>query len=123
MTAFPTYGWKESYGEVLEAIPPDMPTPLGKDIGLRMIVDNDYANNQRICRSWTRFVTFCNMALIAWVSTNQPTIQTSVFGAEFEAMKHGIEKLRGLRYNCRMMGFPYLDRPMCMATLSQPSLT
>ena len=38
------------------------------------------------------------MALIDWVSKKQATIETSVFGAEFVDMKHGIEKLRGLRY-------------------------
>ena len=31
---------------------------------------------------------------------------TSVFGAEFVAMKHGIEALRGLRYKLHMMGVP-----------------
>ena len=46
------------------------------------------------------------MALINWVSKKQPTIESSVFGAEFVAMKHGIEALRGLRYKCRMMGIP-----------------
>ena len=29
------------------------------------------------------------MALIDWVPKKQPTIETSVFGAEFVAMKHG----------------------------------
>jgi hypothetical protein len=42
------------------------------------------------------------MALIIWLSKCQPTIETSVFGAEFVAMKHGIETLRGLRYKLRM---------------------
>ena len=32
--------------------------------------------------------------------------ETSVFGAEFVAMKHGIEKLRGLWYKLHMMGIP-----------------
>ena len=49
---------------------------------------------------------YCNMALIIWLSKRQPTIETSVFGAEFVAMKHGIETLRGLRYKLRMMGVP-----------------
>ena len=30
----------------------------------------------------------------------------SVFGAEFVAMKHGIETVRGIRYKLRMMGVP-----------------
>jgi hypothetical protein len=38
------------------------------------------------------------MALIDWISKKQATIESSVFGAEFVAMKHGIEKLRGLQY-------------------------
>jgi hypothetical protein len=33
------------------------------------------------------------MALIDWVSKKQATKETSVFGAKFVAMKHGIEKL------------------------------
>ena len=36
----------------------------------------------------------------------QPKIETSVFGAEFVAMKNGIERIRGLRYKLRMMGVP-----------------
>jgi hypothetical protein len=34
------------------------------------------------------------MALIDWVSKKQATIEISVFGAEFNAMKHGNEKLQ-----------------------------
>ena len=49
---------------------------------------------------------FCNLALIQWISKWQPTIKTSIFGAEFVAMKHGIEVLRGLHYKLRMMGVP-----------------
>jgi hypothetical protein len=46
------------------------------------------------------------MALINWISKKQATIETLVFGAEFVDMKHGIEKLRGLRYKLHMMGIP-----------------
>ena len=34
------------------------------------------------------------------------TVETSVIGAEFVAMKAGMEALRGLRYKLRMMGVP-----------------
>ncbi len=47
------------------------------------------------------------MALIDWISKKQATIETSVFGAKFVAMKHGIEKLRGLQYKLHMMGIPF----------------
>ncbi len=76
------------------------------DIPTRMMCDSDHAGEQWTRRSCTGFPIFCNMALIDWVSKCQPTIETSVFGAEFVAMKHGIEKLMGLRYKLCMMGAP-----------------
>ena len=54
---------------------------------------------------------FNNGALIRWLSKKQATIETSVFGAEFVAMKIGMELLRGLRYTLRMMGVP-IDGPL-----------
>ena len=103
---FPKYNWTEPYHGAEEAIPPDMPEPLGKEVDLRMFVDSDHAGDKKTRRSRTGFLIFCNMALINWVSKKQPTIESSVLGAEFVAMKHGIETLRGLRYKCRMMGIP-----------------
>jgi hypothetical protein len=105
-SAFPEYDWTEFYGNVVEAIPPDMPPPLGKDIDLRMMVDSDHAGDKSTRRSRTGFLIFCNLAPIIWISKKQLTIETSVFGAEFVAMKHGVETLRGLRYKVRMMGIP-----------------
>ena len=35
---------------------------------------------------------------VDWISKKQTTIETSEFGAEFVAMKNGVEKLRGLQY-------------------------
>jgi len=83
-----------------------MPEPLGKDLDVRMFCDSDHAGEKRTRRSHTGFLIFCNMALIDLISKKQARIETSVFGAEFVAMKHGIEKLRGLRYKLRMMGIP-----------------
>ncbi len=85
---FLKYDWTEFYGDVTEAILTDMPTPLGKDIDIRMIVDSDHVGEKWTRRSWTGFVIYVNMTLINWVSKKQPTIETSVFGAEFVTMKH-----------------------------------
>ena len=70
------------------------------------------------------------MALIDWISKKQATIETSVFGAEFVAMKHGIEKLRGLQYKLCMMGIPmtgpsyiYGDNKSQVTNLTRPELT
>jgi hypothetical protein len=83
-----------------------MPKPLGKDLDIRMMCDSDHAGDKRTRRSRTGFLIICNMALIDWISKKQATIETSVFGAEFVAMKHGIDKLQGLCYKLYMMGIP-----------------
>jgi hypothetical protein len=42
---------------------------------------------------------------IDWFSKKQNTIESSNFGSEFVALKTAMEKLRGMRYKLRMMGF------------------
>ena len=86
------------------------PEPLGESVELRMHVDSDHASDASDRRSRTGFMIFMNMALIDWLSKKQTTVEGAVFGAEFVAMKHGIENLRGIRYKLRMMGVP-IDGP------------
>ena len=70
------------------------------------MIDSDHAGDKETRRSRTGFMIFVNMALIIWHSKKQPTVESSVFGAEFVAMKHGIKELRALRYKLCMMGVP-----------------
>eukprot|EP00978_Attheya_sp_CCMP212_P014462 scaffold36889_cov64-Attheya_sp.AAC.3 len=46
------------------------------------------------------------MAPVQWQSNKQATVESSVYGAEFVAMKVGIEVVRRLRYKLWMMGVP-----------------
>ena len=71
-----------------------------------------------------------NTALIDWLSKKQATIESSVFGAEFIAMKTGVEALRGIRYKLRMMGVPltgptyiYGDNMSVIYNTSRPEST
>jgi hypothetical protein len=98
--------WTAFYGDVTEAVPPNAPEPRGKEVDIRLLVDSDHAGDKSTRRSRTGYMIFCNMALIDWLSKRQATIEGSVFGAEFVAMKHGIETVRGIRYKLRMMGVP-----------------
>jgi hypothetical protein len=41
--AFVKANWKAMYGDVKEALPPDAPLPLGKEVDLRLYVDSDHA--------------------------------------------------------------------------------
>ena len=94
------------------------------------MVDSDHAGDKATRQSCNGFMIFCNMALINWLSKKQPTVETAVFGAEFVAMKHGVETLRGLRYKLRMMGVPiagptfvYGDNMSVIYNTSRPELT
>jgi hypothetical protein len=104
MCAFIKTDWKPMYGDVKEAIPPNAPVTRGKSIDLRLFVDSDHAGEHFTRRSRTGFVIYLNMAPIVWFSKRQPTVESSVFGAEFVAMKNVIETTRGLCYKLRMMG-------------------
>ena len=105
-TSFQECDWNEFYGNVVEAIPSNAPEPRGESVHIRMYVDSDHAGEKRTRRSRSGFFVYLNCALVQWLSKKQATIETSVFGAEFVAMKMGMESLRGLRYKLRMMGVP-----------------
>ena len=104
MNVFKPNEWKSFYGNVKESIPSNAPEPRGKDVDLQLYVDSDHAGEKHTRRLRTDFLVFMNTALVQWFSKQQAKIETSVFGAEFVAMKIGIESLRGLRYKLCMMG-------------------
>jgi hypothetical protein len=83
--------WKPMYGDVKEAIPPNVPVTQGKAIYLCLFVDSDHAGDQFTRRSRKGFVIYLKMASIVWFSNRQPTVDSSVFVAECVAMKNGIE--------------------------------
>ena len=58
-----------------------------------MFVDSDHAGDKVSCRSRSGFLIYMNTALVQWFSKKQSTVETSVFGAEFVAMKQGIDAL------------------------------
>ena len=68
MNQFPQYDWREFYGDVSEAFPPDMPKPLGKDVDLQMMVDSNHAGDTTRRRSRSGILIFLNMSLIDLLS-------------------------------------------------------
>jgi hypothetical protein len=96
------------YGDVKEIIPSDAPVSRGKEVDMRLFVDSDHSGDQLTRRSRTGFVIYLNMAPIVWFSKRQKTVDSSVFRAEFVAMKNGIETCRGLRYKLIMMGVTFI---------------
>jgi len=50
-----------------------------------------------------------------WLSRKQNSIETSIFGSEFTALKVAAEMIEGLRYKLRMMGIPISGSAHVMA--------
>ena len=80
----------------LEPIPTNVP-PTKKDVDPSMFVDIEHADDKqiRIFRMW--FTIKMKMSLINWYSKKQYTIETSVFGAEFVAMKISVTTLDAIK--------------------------
>ena len=122
--------WKEFYGDATKDIPTNAPDPRGKSVDLRMWFDSDHAGEKVTRRSHTGYFIFLNTALMNWPSNKQAIIEGSVFGAEFVAMKTGVEALRCIRYKLRIMGVPltgltyvYGDNMSIIYNTSRPEST
>ena len=106
MAVFHECNWKNFHGEVRKPIPMDAPPTRGKVVDLRLFVDSSHADNKTKQQSQSGNFIFMNVAPIAWLSKKQATIETSVFGAKFVAMKIGIEAICGIQYKLWTMGVP-----------------
>jgi hypothetical protein len=111
MTVFDKKDWSNTVyvpgdGEIKEALPTDMPRARGKGFIMRAYVDSDHAGDTVTRRSRTGYLIYLNSALICWHSKKQTSIETSLFGSEFMAMKHATRYVQGLCYKLRMMGIP-----------------
>jgi hypothetical protein len=98
--------WSKRYGKVKEPKPKNAPKPRGNEVVLRLFVDSDHAGEELTRHSRTGFLNYLNSAPVVWYSTRQGTVETSVVGAEFVAIKNGNKASRGLRYKLHMMGVP-----------------
>ena len=71
-----------------------------------MFVDASHASDVKHRKSQTGILIFINKAPIHFYSKRQPNIEVSTFGAEFCALRIGVEMVKALRYKLRMFGIP-----------------
>ena len=101
---------KEQYPDAEESISTNAHIPRGKSVRINCFVDANHAGDKITRRSQTGIFIFCNMAPIIWYSKKQNTVETSIFSAEFVALKTVVDILDGIRYKLRMFGVP-IDGP------------
>ncbi len=71
-----------------------------------MFVNSDHVGDQQTQQSCSGRLVYLNTALISWYSKRQSTIETCTFGAEFVAMKTGVEAIPGIHFKIHMIGIP-----------------
>lgn len=106
--------WKIFYPDIEgEVLPLGRPMERGNPVQINMFCDAAHGTCHATRRSTTGIIFFINGAPISWYSKRQNTIESSVFGSEFVALKIAIEMNEALRYKLRMMGIPILEPTNC----------
>ena len=103
---FQQVDWSETYGDLIEELPPTMPEPRGNPVILSCFVDSDHAGNKVTRRSHSGILIWVNNAPIIFYSKRQNTVESSTFGSELVAMRIAKELIVALRYKLRMFGVP-----------------
>lgn len=106
-----SHDWKTFYPDVYgETLPLGRPQERGNPVQINLFCDAAHGTCHTTRRSTTGIILFVNGAPISWYSKRQNTIESSVFGSEFVALKIAVEMNEALRYKIRMMGIP-IDGP------------
>ena len=79
-----------------EALTGNMPEPQGKGVLMSACIDADHTGESVTRRSRNSFLIYLNSSLIYCQSKKQTSVETSIFGSEFMAMKHCTKYIRGL---------------------------
>jgi len=85
-----------------------MPEPLGLPVDVSCFVDADHAGNLLTRSSHLGALIFLNKAPVIWYSKWQNTVESSMFGSEFVAMRIATNLIISLRYKLRMFGVPLI---------------
>ena len=86
--------WKEFYLDVEESITGNAPPPRGKLVYVRCYVNADHAGNMFTRRSHTGIIIFVNNYPIIWQSKHQNTVESSIFGSKFIALRIATEMIK-----------------------------
>ena len=103
---FKKYDWTDFYRDAQEPIPPNAPSPRGKEVSTHCFVDANLAGNTVTRRSQMGILLFVNKAPIIWLSKRTNTVESSTFGSEIVAMRSAVDMIESLRYKLRMFGIP-----------------
>ena len=92
------------YPDAAEELDANLPPPLVEEISITAFVDSDHAHDKVTRRLITGLIAFLGRTPVFYFSKRQGAIETSTYGAEFCAMKTGVEETIAIRYMMRCLG-------------------
>ena len=87
-------------------MPIRMPEPLGNPVQTLAYVDANHAGNMKTRSSHSGILIYVNQAPVIWYSKRQNTVEASIFGSEYIALRICTEMVEALRYKLRCFGVP-----------------
>jgi hypothetical protein len=99
------------YPDAQDQVDKDWPSPKGEPIRVTIYLDSDHAGNRTDRRSITGLIVFLNKMPYRWFSKRQTCVEASTFGAEFSAVRSGIEEAIAITHTCKSLGIR-LDGPV-----------
>lgn len=94
------------YPEAEEEIDPNIPSPKGDELHITGMFDSDLAHDHQTRRSVTGYIIFVGRTPVSWTARRQGSIESSTYGAEFNAMRAATQEIISIRYTLRSFGIP-----------------
>ena len=98
------YEWKYFYPDAQEIIPRNMQEALGKYVVINAYVYDNHAGKIANRRSHSGIIIYDNNAPIIRYSKRQNTVEDSIFGLEFVALRISTDMIEALRCKIRYFG-------------------
>ena len=88
--------WKYFYPNDQEMTPRNMSEALGKYVVIKSYVDANHSGNMSNRSSHYGIIIYVNNAAIIWNSKKQNTVEASIFGSEFVAIRIATDIIEAL---------------------------
>lgn len=98
----PDFG--NQYADFVEDMDDKLPSPKMEELPITIFVDSNHGHDLVTGKSISGILAFVGRTPIVWHSKRQGSVQSSTFGAEFIALKKGVEEAITIRYYLRSMG-------------------
>jgi hypothetical protein len=96
----------------------DMPEPQGKAVLTTSYVDANLYHDFLAGRSVTGVLHLVNQTPVDWYCKRQATVETELYGSEFNAAHTATEQIMDLRYTLCMLGVPAVHSYMIVDSKS-----